>query len=212
MAKLKQGIFGPVSGKLGSVVGGVWKGIPYLRRAPKKKTKPAPRTAAQIANEQKMKFVNQALVPFQPYINIGFEHLAIAKTALSAAYSVNFHQAVTGVYPNLVINYPSLVISTGKLPGLINPVASFNGDAIELNWEKGGSRKTSYDDQLMLVLYAPALDLADGFVGNALRRDRHCSFKFNPRMLGQELEVYISVTSVDRKRISDSVYLGRISS
>lgn len=210
MAKLKHGIFGPVSGKLGSVVGGSWKGIPYLRRAPKKKKNPAARSAAQIANEQKMKFTNKMLVPFQPYINIGFQHLAVEKTALSAAYSVNFHQAVTGLYPNLAVNYPNLMISSGNLPGLINPVASFNGDAIELNWERGGSNKTSFDDQLMLVLYAPDINLADGFIGLALRRDLHCRFKFNSRMEGQELLVYVAMTSMDRKRISDSIYLGRM--
>jgi len=210
MAKLKNGIFGPVSGKLGSVVGGNWKGIPYLRSAPKKKKKPAARSAAQMANEQKMKFTNKLLVPFQPYINIGFQHLAIEKTALSAAYSVNFHQAVTGVYPNLAVDYPNLMISSGNLPGLINPVAGLHGDTIELIWEKGGSSKTSFDDQLMLVLYAPDLDLADGFIGLALRRDLHSRFKFNPRMQGQEILVYVAMTSMDRKRISDSVYLGRM--
>jgi hypothetical protein len=30
MAKLKKGIFGPISGKLGPVVGGTWNGIPSL--------------------------------------------------------------------------------------------------------------------------------------------------------------------------------------
>jgi hypothetical protein len=210
MAKLKHGIFGPISGKLDSVVGATWRGIPYLRKAPKKKKKRAPRTVAQIANAQKMKFVNEVLIPFQPYINIGFQHLAIKKTALSAAYSVNFHQAVIGVYPNLAFDYSKLCISSGKLPGLMNPVARLNGATVTLNWEKVADSKTSFDDQLMLVLYAPALDLADGFVGLALRRSLHCDFKFNPKMLGQELIVYVSMTSMDRKRISDSLCLGRV--
>jgi len=37
MAKLLKGIFGPVSGKLCSVVGASWKSIAYLRSLPKKK-------------------------------------------------------------------------------------------------------------------------------------------------------------------------------
>ena len=32
MAKLKQGIFGPISGKLGNLVGSTWLGIPYLKK------------------------------------------------------------------------------------------------------------------------------------------------------------------------------------
>ena len=31
MAKIKYGILGPLSGKLGSLIGGSWKGIPYVR-------------------------------------------------------------------------------------------------------------------------------------------------------------------------------------
>lgn len=37
MAKLKFGILGPISGKIGQVVGSSWMGIPYLREAPPKK-------------------------------------------------------------------------------------------------------------------------------------------------------------------------------
>ena len=51
MAKLKFGILGPISGKIGTVVGSSWMDIPYLSEAPPKKKNPAPRTVAQIANE-----------------------------------------------------------------------------------------------------------------------------------------------------------------
>ena len=37
MAKMKKGILGAISGKIGPVIGGIWKGIPYLRQVPKKK-------------------------------------------------------------------------------------------------------------------------------------------------------------------------------
>ncbi|MBB5439649.1 hypothetical protein HDC92_003345 [Pedobacter sp. AK017] len=33
MAKLKKAIFGPLSGKLGAIVGATWMGIPYIRQA-----------------------------------------------------------------------------------------------------------------------------------------------------------------------------------
>lgn len=210
MAKLKHGIFGPISGKLGSLVGGTWKNIPYLREAPKKKNKPALRSEAQIANEQKMKFVNEVLVPFHPFINVGFQHLAIAKTAISAAYSLNFYQAITGTYPNLAADYSKLVISKGNLSGLINPLITRAADELHLIWENGTGNKAAYNDQLMFVVYAPALNIADGFIGAALRRDLQLSFKLNLKMASAVLEVYVALTSFDRKKIADSLYLGRI--
>lgn len=211
MAKLKKGIFGPLSGKLGGIVGATWMGIPYLRKAPKEKTDPAPRSAAQLANEEKMKFVNQLLIPFHPYVNVGFANLAIAKTALNAAYSRNFHQAVMGIYPNLSVDYSKMLISTGDLPGLNQPVMSLTAaDTIQLSWQHNTDPRASFDDQLMLMLYCPELHLADGFIGGVKRIAEQLSYKFLPEMAGKTLEVYLGVTSLSRKKIADSIYLGRI--
>ncbi|WP_316814090.1 DUF6266 family protein [Pedobacter heparinus] len=211
MAKLKRGIFGPLSGKLGGIVGATWMGIPYLRKAPKENPNPAPRSAAQLANEEKMKFVNQLLIPFHPYVNVGFANHAIAKTALNAAYSRNFHQAVFGTYPNLSVDYSKMVISAGDLPGLNQPVMFLTAaDTIQLNWQHNTDPRASFDDQLMLVLYCPELHLADGFVGGVKRIAEHFSYKFLPELSGKTLEVYLGVTSLNRKKIADSLYLGRI--
>lgn len=211
MAKFKKGILGPFSGKLGSIVGASWMGIPYLRQAPKKTAKPVPKSVAQLANQQKMKFVNQLLVPFHPYINIGFANLAIQKTALNVAYSINFHQAITGVHPNLGVDYSKMVISRGDLPGLKDPVLSLTAsDVIAINWAQNTNSRASFDDQLMLVVYCPALHLADGFIGGVKRTDKQCHYKFLPELVGKTLEVYLSVTSSNRKKIANSIYLGRI--
>ncbi|NRF39540.1 DUF6266 family protein [Pedobacter foliorum] len=208
---MRKGIFGPISGRLGPVVGGVWKGIAYLRGAPKKKIKSAPRSQLQIENEQKMKFMNEVLVPFHPFINIGFQNLAKAKTAISAAYSANYYTAITGVYPNLGVDYSRLVLALGNLPGLNSSQASLSApDTLQLNWIANQGNKAVYNDQLMLVVYSPQLGISDGFVGAALRRDLQCSFKFDPRLVGMQLEVYVSLTSFDRKKIANSIYLGRI--
>lgn len=211
MAKMKQGIFGPISGKLGPVVGGTWNGVSYLREAPKKNKKKRKRTAAQLANEEKMKFVNLLLVPFHPYVGIGFQQLAIEKTAISVAYSIMYHRAITGVFPDLAVDYAQIVISAGNLPGLMGlEMELVDPQVMQLLWEKDSDPRTSFDDQVMLVLYCPELALTDGFTGGAKRTAGQCLFKFDARFIGKALEVYVSVTSLDRKKIAHSVYLGRI--
>lgn len=186
-------------------------GIPYLRLAPKTKTTPAPRSVAQIANEQKMKFVNQLLLPFHSFITVGFQSQAIGKTALSAAYSVNFHQAVTGVYPDLGVDYSKLVISKGLLPGLSDVEIGFSAaDTMELSWQPNTSIKATFNDQLILMLYNVALGFADGFTGGIKRADKHCKFQFDNRFIGKPLEVYLGLTSLNRKKAANSIYLGRM--
>ena len=211
MAKLTKGIFGPISGKLGPVVGSSWKGIHYLRQINKQKEVKLPRTAAQIANEQKFKFVQQWLVPFYPYLTVGFLKLARRKTEINAAFSANFRQVFIGAYPDIEIDYSKFIISKGDLPELNQPdIALTAPDIITLTWQQNLDYRASYDDQLMLVLYSPELKITDGFIGGVKGTALHHSFRFDPVLIGKTLEAYLSITSSDRKRIADSVYMGRI--
>lgn len=211
MAIITGGILGKVSGKIGSVVYVNAKGGNFVRKAPKKKPKGAPRSPAQIANEEKMKFANELTAPFHPFFTVGFQNLSPGKTAIHMAYSVNYHNAITGEYPNLGVDYTRVVISEGNLPQLNQPeMKLITGDVLELTWQQNTSSKASFDDQVMLVVYCPELKITDGFTGGAKRTAKQCLFRFDRRLVGKPLEVYLSVTSLDRKKVADSVYLGRI--
>jgi hypothetical protein len=209
MAKLKFGIFGPISGKLGPIVGATWKGIPYIREASEKKNQP--RTPAQLANEAKFKYVNDWLVPFHPFLTIGFQNLAIKKTAIAAAFSASYKTVFIGTFPDIDIIYDKLIISSGPLAPLGNPQAAFSSpDTIELTWEQNYHPGVVYNDQVMLVLYSEEQGMTDGFVGAVNRAAGQYSFKINPKLIGLPLHAYASVTSLDRKRIADSIYIGKI--
>lgn len=211
MAKLIEGIFGPISGKLGPVVGAVWMGIPYLRMSPNPTREKKPRTEAQLANEQKFKFANDWLVPFHPFLEVGFQQLAIRKTAIAAGFSANYREVFTGTWPDLSVHCDRLKISLGNLPGLENMVITRPVPGrIALTWKAGYASGTAFDDQVMLVVYSPDLAYADGRTGCAIRRDESCGFNLHPKLEDQALEVYVAVISSDRKKISDSVYLGRV--
>jgi hypothetical protein len=211
MAKSKNGILGPVSGKIGPVICSVWNGIPYIRLAPEPRSEKKKRSEAQIANEQRMTFMNNILVPFQPFIAVGFQELAIRKTALSAAYSLNYHRALIGEYPDFGIDYSQFMISTGILPRLYNSSVSLTApNVLTLSWENGSNVKARFDDQVMLVVYSPLLHMTQGMIGGAIRRDLKFEMLLDDRLIGQALEVYVGVTSFDRKKIADSLYLGRI--
>lgn len=212
MARLPKGIFGPLYGKLGPVVGATWNGIPYVRSKPKKKRKKRTvKTEAQIANEARFKFVNRWMVPFHPYMMIGFGNFPIDKPPVSMALSLNYRQIVIGSYPDFNIDYSKVVLSVGDLPGLAQPVIAFSApDTLELTWVQSVGVATAFDDQLMLVLYSRELELADGFIGGVKRASGKCSFQFVEQMIGKALDVYISVTSLNRKGIANSIYLGRM--
>lgn len=211
MAKIKKGILGPLSGTLGPVTGGTWKGIPYLKLAPAKK-KVKKRTAGQIASSEKLTFLNNLLVPFHAYINVGFANDAEQKTEISAAFSKNYHQAVVGVYPALLADYSKLVLSVGSLP-MVNDIRIELQDqeTLTLSWENHEVKNTAFDDQLMLIVYSRELDRTFGFTGGVNRSCKHCLVKIEESFVGKELDVYLSMTSFNRKAIANSVYLGKMS-
>jgi hypothetical protein len=211
MARLPKGILGPFIGKVGPVVGSTWNGIAYIRSKPKKKRKKkTTRSAGQIANQAKFKFTNHWMVPFHSYIIVGFGNFPADKPPVSMAFAVNFREAVIGSFPEFDIDYAKVVLSIGSLPGLTDPVMSIIApDTIALTWDQTMEQVVSYNDQLVLVLFSRKLELTDGFVGGVKRASGKLSFQFDSRMIGEALDVYIFVTSLDRSRISNSVYLGR---
>lgn len=207
MGKLSSGIFGPISGKVGGIVGATWKNIFYVRAMPEKSKKPA--TEAQIACRGKFKCLHDLLVPFYPFITIGFKNMARKKTELNVAFSQNYYQTITGQYPDFDIDYSQLTLSKGTLQPLVVPQAHLvAADVMRVTWIT--DLLGAFDDQVMLAVYSPELKIADGFVGGFKRRDKECMLKFNPKLIGQKLEVYISVISLNGTRVANSQYLGRI--
>jgi hypothetical protein len=188
MAKISKGILGAFSGKVGPVVGSNWRSIAYIKASPGKANKKSKRSAAQIANQQKFRFVSEWLVPFHPYVSIGFLNLSNLKSEINLAFSENFHRAVIGEYPDFSIDYSKVVVSKGDLGALTNPsVELTDPNLLYVSWCDNPSQRVSYDDQLILVVYCPELGIADGFVGGTKRADKECGFKFNQKMIDKAL-------------------------
>lgn len=210
MAKIRKGILGPVSGKIGPVVGATWKGIPYVRTKPKKKKKKQ-RSTAQIAAQEKLKLMNNILVPFHAYITVGFAHEAEAQTEISAAFSANYHTMISGTYPELEVDYSKLALSVGKLP-MVNDIHMElqTPEILKLTWKDDIIKNTGFDDQLMLVAYSRELDMAYGFTGGVNRAQKQCVVQIVEPFVGKNLDVYLSMTSFNRKAVANSIYLGKI--
>ncbi|RZK38515.1 MAG: hypothetical protein EOO90_21950 [Pedobacter sp.] len=211
MAKFSKGILGPISGKIGPVIGSSWKNIAYLKTADiKKKSNKGP-SPAQQAHHKKFGFITRWLKPLHPYIVTGYRNLAKSNTEVNLAFSDIYHHAITGVYPDLIINYENVRISKGNLPGLDEVQAKLSSsNTLTLTWETSYEHGASFDDLLMLVILNDELSLADGFTGGIKRTAKTCSFSFNEVLVGHPFHAYVSMVSLDGRRVSYSQYLGKI--
>lgn len=209
MAILHQGLFGPITGKISGLVTSSWKGINYVREASEKSNKP--RSAAQIAVQEKFKFVHQLIKPLSPYFTAGFYHKAIHKTEYNVGYSKNYKEAITGVYPDIVVDYSKISISEGRLSQLQEVVVSQTASQmLEISWNAAHPNTyAEFDDQLMVAILCTEEGLADGFIGGTRRDDERCSIKFSSKMVGKEIAIYAGVYSLNQLLVSNSQFLGK---
>ncbi|MDD4778290.1 MAG: DUF6266 family protein, partial [Fermentimonas sp.] len=84
MGKLKDGIFGGFSGKVGNVIGSSCRGVEYIKSRPVRMTNP--RSKGQTKQRGAFKMTQDFLRTIKPFIRIGFKEFALeGKSAFNAA-------------------------------------------------------------------------------------------------------------------------------
>jgi hypothetical protein len=217
MGTIKQGILGGVSGKIGNVVGGSWKGINYLRVLPAS-VKNA-NTQQQVSQRSKFSTVIKFLQPITKFIRVGYKGLAVRQSAFNAAMSYNYHNALTGEYPAISIDYANAAVSLGNLPGAINPVCSSDEAAkVSISWEANtGQGEANDSDIAMAVVYNPELGDAVYSLNGGIRSEGSMTLELPASYSGKEVQCYISFMVLDsvpgdqsQNEISNSAYAGSV--
>ncbi|NPD47964.1 DUF6266 family protein [Lentimicrobium sp. S6] len=217
MGTIKRGILGGVSGKIGNVVGSSWKGIDYLKTLPSNVNDA--KSDVQIANRSKFLTVVRFLQPLTEFIRIGFKSLAVKKTAFNAAVSYNYHEAVTGDYPDIVMDYSKVSVSQGSLtPAYNTGLSSTVAAEVNLTWaDNSGQGSASADDVAMVVVYNPELKDAVFMLNAGARSDLSANVSLPDSYSGTSVHCYLCFTALSNalggqagKSISKSVYVGSV--
>ena len=165
MGTINQGILGGFSGKVGTVIGGSWKGINYMRG--KAASISNPQTEAQLDQRARFGAALKFLQPLTAFLRVGFKNYAVRMTAFNSAMSYNLNNALTGTYPDYSIDYASALVSRGSLPGALNPeISSTAASVIDFTWDDNSTdSNATTDDKVLLVVYNPAKQQAVTIVG-----------------------------------------------
>jgi hypothetical protein len=215
MGKLKKGILGPVTGKVGSVVGGTWKGESYIRSLPSKSNKAA--TKAQLEQRQKFKLATELCSKFGIYVTVGYAAHAAKVTQHNLLVRQVLEECITGTYPELEVNYSLLKLSKGTLPPVVGSnVSSPSGNQLQLTWQfQDGTGNPS--DQLMLAIYCP--DCNEAFVNTTAgsREAGSLSIGLPAQFSGKQVHCFASFVAYDQlvqkakpEAISNSSWIGSV--
>jgi len=209
MAIAKQGINGPFSGKVGSIIGYELNGQPVMRSVGRR-TKPF--SELELLNQAKMKVVSEFLGPINPFVKFGYQREAPPGSRVGA-----FQLAQSYVRKNAVeldderkpfVNPAKVLISRGKLEPPLNCTVEREGDRLTLRWEQSG--RVGLTDRLMVLLY-------DGYsfryfrqMGAERREQMEVLEVKLLRFMENPVHVYAAFRHTMRDEISDSVYCGML--
>lgn len=210
MAKFVNGILGGFSGKVGTVVGACWNGIDYMRGLAASITNP--RTPAQLEQRAKFSLIIAFLRPLTSFLRFGFRSAALKMSAFNAAMAYNVKNAVTGIYPTFLVDYPKVLLAKGPLAGVLNPhPTSVTPGQLTITWDNNSEEAYAMDDdRLYVVVIDPLLQKAVSLVSDATRLSGTETITLPDAWTGHEVECYAGFTNAGESLLSDSYYAGKV--
>ncbi len=209
MGKIRQGILGGFSGKVGPVIGSSWKGKAVMRSIALSYNDA--NTQAQQEVRARFSLLGKFLANINGFIGVGFAKQAVGMTAPNAAMQINYDTAVTGTWPNLSIAYNNTLVSYGKVDLPFNPSASIDSGSLQVSWsDNSGLGDAEANDNVMLLLYNPAKNQAVYTTEAAVRSDRNASFTVPTAWTGDAAETYLAMRRAKSGETSKSFYLGSL--
>ncbi len=208
MAISKNGPFGSTSGKIGNLVYYECMGQERVRTIGYNLNPP---TTAQLASRAEISVTSRFLKPALEFINTGFGVKAAAELRIpyNLAMSYNKINAMTGIYPDLSIDFEKALVSQGDLQTAQDPAVVLTLNGLQFNWLTTPDMAwPELSDQVMLLAYFPGLRKVSFTLYGPERIQGTALLALGTPMLDQYIETYISFISADRKQVSDSVYTG----
>lgn len=209
MGRIKKGILGGFSGKVGTVVGASWKGIDYMRSLPKLSNKPA--TPAQLGQRWKLSLFRGFLLVIPNLVEKLYQNYD-KYTAMNAALSYNMKEATRGTSPDFEIHFPNFLYSMGVLQGAGSVKAvSLEPASVNFSWSNDFfAPLCAASDEVVIIVYSPvAKEFA--FLENAgTRQDQGAKIIVPQSFSGNTAHCYLSLYSADKNLASTNQYLGEI--
>ena len=208
MGTIKQGILGGFSGKVGTVVGGSWRGIPYMRSLPSSFRNP--RTVGQVTQRTRFLVTLEFLKTINLFIRVGYKAYAIKQSAYNAAMSYIVNNAVTGTFPDFEIDYPNVLVSRGSLKQAEGGSATAGSESITFAWTDNSGVSNALDsDKAMPLVFNSSKGEAVFNTAAADRSAETADLPIPAGWSGDTVEVYLGFISNDGALVANSVYLGQ---
>jgi hypothetical protein len=190
------------SDKVGTVMGGSWKGISYTHSLPQHVKNP--RMEGQVSQRPKFAITLNFLKPVTGLLRTGWKLYAHRQSSFNAAMSYTLANAITGTYPDYAIDPGKVSVSHSSLA----PAA---GGTVTFAWKDNpGVGNAKQTDRALITVINPgkseAVYSTAGAEGITVTQD----ITIPADWVGENVEAYIGFILKDGKEVANSVYLGTL--
>ena len=151
------------------------------------------------------------LSPLKPFITGVHRYSYRYGKGFSKLFSANYSDALKGEHPDLFIDYSRVQLTKGSLPGICKPQVSSNKQTfLDFHWKNNSNENNGGQlDRLYLAFYNEDRKRWEIAINVALREDEFVTMDMSNHQ-GNSLHIYAGFISPDKRRISNSQYLGMI--
>ncbi|MBP5527841.1 MAG: hypothetical protein J6X79_05235 [Bacteroidales bacterium] len=205
MAKQTGGHLGGFSGKLGTVVGYMWRGRWCVRAH---NPYPAnPRTPRQVEHREMFRQEVQLAATMRAAVNKGFKEVSyeLGMTPYNLFVHLNQHafSLNEGIF---TVDYSALRLSTGPLQEAVYGAPEWTADNVLTVRFEGGSGR--WNDYVRLYVYCP--EWSTGILtAPVYRKDKKVSVMLSDMFVGREVHVY-GLVSNDEGLWAETTYVGSL--
>lgn len=209
MGKIKNGILGPVQGKVGTVVGATWNGIGYVRTQPLSYTDA--KTEDQVSQRAAFKEVTEFVQPLRNFLKVAYKRVDKNSSAYNTATKYILKNAVVKEDDDARIDYSKVLVASGTLPTLNDASATYSTGKLTLTWgdESGQNLHFCYaDDKIMPLVYNVDKSQVTFMTSQFKREDKQAEITMPSGWQGDKVVVYVATADSKNREASNSIYLG----
>lgn len=135
MSKYNQGILGPFSGRVGSIVGAKWKDQFVMRARPYPKQEVVP-TARQLSQRNRFALMAEAMRALSGAVNMGFKFNAKVQkmSTRNIAMQENMANAMTQSGGVWSINNLEVVVARGNFGNVESIQSAYSNNNMQVSW------------------------------------------------------------------------------
>jgi hypothetical protein len=206
MGILRNGGNGTFIGKAGSFIGSTWKGISYMKGIPKISNKP--KTLKQLEQQAKFATAIKFLGPIKDLLNVGFHGQTQGRASgYNMAVKFVLDNAISGVYPDYVIDYAKVMVAKGGLATPVGPAVTAEAGNLVITWSPDINPHNGFlDDEVTAVIFDPLNNIFLSGVMGILRPEGEMTVPVPAAYLGNTVHVYLFF--MGRRKVSNSSYAG----